>query len=176
VKTLLLVRHAKSSWKEASLPDRDRPLNRRGNRDAPEMGRRLANLVGTVDLIVSSPATRAMATARIVAEAMGYPADAIREDERIYEAGPADILEVIREIDPDLDSVALFGHNPGLTRLVNELSEPHVDNVPTCGAVELRLAIDRWADVSPTTARRAAFLTPKDQAGGTASREAAPGE
>jgi phosphohistidine phosphatase len=80
VKTLLLVRHAKSSWKEASLPDRDRPLNRRGNRDAPEMGRRLANLVGTVDLIVSSPATRAMATARIVSESIVYHADAILED------------------------------------------------------------------------------------------------
>jgi phosphohistidine phosphatase len=162
LKTLVLVRHAKSSWKDESLPDRDRPLNRRGERDAPRMGRRLADLVGRVDLIVSSPATRATATARIVAEAMGYRADAIREDERIYEAGPAEILDVIRDIEPDFHRVLLFGHNPGLTQLVNELSEPHVDNVPTCGAVELRLAIERWADVSRTTARRAAFLTPKD--------------
>ena len=126
------------------------------------MGSRLADLVGEVDLIVSSPAARAMATARIVAEAMGYPADAIGEDERIYEAGPAELLAVIRDIDPALATVLLFGHNPGLTQLVNELSEPLVDNVPTCGAVELRLAIERWADVSRTTTRRGAFLTPKD--------------
>ena len=162
MKTLVLVRHAKSSWKDASLPDRERPLNRRGKRDAPEMGRRLADLGGVPDLILSSPATRAMETARIIAEKVGHPADAIRGDERIYEAGPAEILDVIRELDDALERVFLFGHNPGLTQLVNELSEPIVDNVPTCGVVELRLAIDRWADVARTTARRGAFLTPKD--------------
>ena len=162
MKTLVLVRHAKSSWKDASLADRDRSLNKRGKRDAPRMGRRLADLVGTPDLIVSSPATRAMETARIIAEEVGYPVDGIREDERIYEAGPAGILDVVRGLEDEMDRVVLFGHNPGLTDLVNELTEPTVDNVPTCGVVELRLAAERWADVSRTTVRRAAFVTPKD--------------
>jgi phosphohistidine phosphatase len=161
MKTLVLVRHAKSSWKDATLADRDRPLNRRGNRDALKMGDQLADLVGAPDLIVSSPATRALATARIVADVVGYPVDGIREDERIYEASPAEILEVVRELDDERDRVFLFGHNPGLTDLVNELSEPAIDSVPTCGVVEFRLTADRWADVSRATVRRAAFITPK---------------
>jgi phosphohistidine phosphatase len=163
MKTLVLVRHAKSSWKDTSLADRDRPLNRRGKRDAPRMGDQLADLVGAPDLIVTSPAARAIATARIIAGVVGYPVDGIREDERIYEASPAEILEVMRELDDDRDRVFLFGHNPGLTDLVNELSEPAIDSVPTCGAVELRLAADRWADISRATVRRAAFITPKGE-------------
>jgi phosphohistidine phosphatase len=161
MKTLILVRHAKSSWKDASLADRDRPLNKRGKRDAPEMGRRLAARGGAPDLMVSSPATRALATARIIADAVGYPVDGIREDERIYMASPAELLEAIRALDDGHDRVFLFGHNPGLTELVNELSEPAVDNVPTCGVVELRLAVDQWADVSRETVRRAGIDTPK---------------
>ena len=161
MKILILVRHAKSSWKDASLADRDRPLNKRGKRDAPEMGRRLAARGAAPDLIVSSPAARALATARIIAEAVGYPVDAIREDERLYLASPAELLEAIRDLDDGYDRVFLFGHNPGLTELVNELSEPAVDNVPTCGLVELRLAAERWADVSADTVRRVSFDTPK---------------
>ena len=126
------------------------------------MGRRLADLAGTPDLVVSSPAARALATARIIADAVGYPRDGIREDERIYEAGPAEILDVIRRLDDEEDRVFLFGHNPGLTDLVNELTEPPLDNVPTCGVVELRLTAERWADVSRTTLARVAFTTPKD--------------
>ena len=162
MKTLVLVRHAKSSWKDDSLADRDRPLNRRGKRDAPRMGRRLADLAGTPDLIVTSPAARAMATARLVADAVGYPVDGIHEDERIYEAGPAEILEVIRGLDDECDRVYLLGHNPGFTDLVNALTEPSIDNVPTCGVVVLVVETERWADVSRTTVRRAAFATPKD--------------
>jgi phosphohistidine phosphatase len=128
------------------------------------MARRLADLVGDPDLIVSSPARRALATARVVAEAVGYPVETIREDERIYDASSWEILEVIRGLDDGTDRVFLVGHNPGLTDLVNELTEPAVDNVPTCGVVDLRLAAGRWADISPTNVRREAFLTPK---GGT---------
>lgn len=161
MKTLILVRHAKSSWKDASLADRDRPLNKRGKRDAPEMGRRLAARGGAPDLIVSSPATRALATARIIAAAVGYPADRIREDERLYLANPAELLEAIRDLEDGYERVFVLGHNPGLTELVNGLSEPAVDNVPTCGVVELRLMVDRWADLSRDTVQRASIDTPK---------------
>ena len=131
VKTLVLLRHAKSSWKDASLPDRDRPLNDRGLRDAPRIGGALAELVGTPDLVVSSPAARALATARIVAEAVGFPLEAIDVDERIYGATPAELLKVIRGLDDERNHVILVGHNPGFTELVNALSGPRIDNVPT---------------------------------------------
>jgi phosphohistidine phosphatase len=169
LKTLVLIRHAKSSWKDASLTDRDRPLNGRGKRDAPEMGRRLAARDAPPDLIVSSPAARALATARIIAEAVGYPVDRIREDERIYMAGQADILEAIHDLDDEADRVFLFGHNPGLTDLVNMLSESPVENVPTCGVVEFRMTGERWADLSRETVQRAGFQTPKDEEPGEGS-------
>lgn len=127
------------------------------------MGRRLAGLVGTPDFIISSTAARALATARLVAEAVGYPVKEIREDERIYEADPADILDVIRGLKNEWDRVFLFGHNPGLTNLVTELSVPAIDNVPTCGVVELQMAVERWADVSREAVRRASFATPKGE-------------
>ena len=170
MKTLVLIRHAKSSWKDASLADRDRPLNDRGKRDAPEMGRRLAAWGGPPDLIVSSPAARALATALVIAEAVGYPVDRIREDERIYMAGPAELLEAIHDLDDGDDRVFLFGHNPGLTDLVDALSEPALENVPTCGIVELQLAGDRWADLSRKTVRRTGFHTPKDEERGKGRR------
>ncbi|HKY61276.1 MAG TPA: histidine phosphatase family protein [Gemmatimonadota bacterium] len=163
MKTLVLVRHAKSSWKDDSIADRDRPLNKRGKRDAPVMARRLAELVGKPDLILSSPARRALATARVVAEATGYPIEAIHEDERIYQATPAGILAVIRGLEDGIDRVFLVGHNPGLTELVNELSEPAVDNVPTCGVVDLRLTAGGWAGISRANVRRQSFLTPKGE-------------
>ena len=168
MKTLVLLRHAKSSWKDASLPDRDRPLNDRGLRDAPRIGGALEELVGRPDLVVSSPAARALATARIVAEAVGFPLEAFDVDERIYGATPAELLKVIRGLDDGRNHVILVGHNPGFTELVNALSGPRIDNVPTCGAVELRITAEHWSEISPGTVRRASVTTPKglDSSGG----------
>lgn len=161
MKTLILIRHAKSSWKDASLADRDRPLNRRGERDAPEMGRRLAARGGPPDLMVSSPTVRALTTARVIAEAIGCPLGRIVEDENLYGADRSELLAAIRSLDDRFDRIFLFGHNPGLTDLVNALSEEPVDNVPTCGVVEFRLDSDRWADVGPDTVQRIDFDYPK---------------
>lgn len=161
MKALILIRHAKSSWKDATLADRERPLNRRGERDAPEMGRRLAARGDTPDLIVSSPAARALATATKIAAAVGYPLTKIVEDERIYGAAPSDLLEVIRSLDDAAERVFLVGHNPGLTDLVNGLSEDRIDNVPTGGVVEFRVAARRWADFGPGSVERLRFDYPK---------------
>jgi phosphohistidine phosphatase len=161
MKTLVVIRHAKSSWKDASLADRERPLNRRGKRDAPEMGRRLAGGKGAPDLMISSPAVRALMTARVIAEAVGYPVKRIVEDDRLYAADRTELLEVIRGLDDKFDSVFLFSHNPGLTDLVNALSDPAVDNVPTCGVIKFRIDADRWAEVSPKTVERIDFDYPK---------------
>ena len=161
MKTLVLVRHAKSSWKDPELADRDRPLNPRGRRDAPEMGRRLAARGETPDRIVTSPALRAATTATVIAEAVGYPEREIVEDERLYGAGSEEILEVIRGVEDRLDRVFLIGHNPGLTDLVNELSDEPIRNVPTCGVVKFRIAGESWSDVRRDTAMRVDFDYPK---------------
>jgi phosphohistidine phosphatase len=161
MKALLLIRHAKSSWKDRTLADRDRPLNKRGKRDAPEMGRRLAARGGAPDLIVSSPAVRALTTARVIAEAVGYPAGEIVEDERVYMASVESLLGVIHGLDDDLDRIFLFGHNPGLTELVNHLADDEIENVPTCGVVEFRLVAERWRDLDVDTVQRIDFDYPK---------------
>ena len=145
MKTLILIRHAKSSWKNPGVPDRLRPLNKRGKRDAPVMGERLAERGLEVDRVISSPATRALATAEVITSEIGFPWEEVLVDERLYHADAPELLEVIQGLDDYLDCVMCFGHNPGLTDLVNHLSPYYVDNVPTCGVVELRFDVDTWA-------------------------------
>ncbi len=147
MKTLLLIRHAKSSWKDAGRPDFDRPLNKRGKRDAPEMGRRLRERGRVPDLILSSPARRARKTAGKIAREMGYPRGAIRFEESLYGGGAAGVLSAIRRQDDSFQSLAVVGHNPALTELANRLGDREIDNIPTCGVVVLRFDVDRWEDV-----------------------------
>jgi len=161
VKTLILVRHAKSSWKHPHLPDRLRPLNKRGQRDAPMMGERLAKREVDPDMVASSPATRAMATAEAIAHEIGYPEEDIRADERLYGASAFELLEIIQELGDHLDHVMLVGHNPGLTDLVNDLG-CDIDNVPTCGIVEFAFDIDFWAHVGDTDPTCVDFDYPKN--------------
>lgn len=146
-KTLFLVRHAKSSWKEAGLDDRDRPLNKRGKEDAPKMGRHLAKEGVRPELITSSPAVRALKTARTIAAGLGLRKSDVMANERLYAFGVSGVLEVLRELDDGLDTVMVVGHNPAVTGLVNELSGGGVDNVPTCGVAELRFKTGSWADI-----------------------------
>jgi phosphohistidine phosphatase len=162
IKSLTLVRHAKSSWKNVHLLDIDRPLNKRGQRDAPVMGKRLAERESRPDLVISSPATRALATAEVVAEEIGYLLEEIVVDERIYGAGALELLGVIQSLDDALDNVMCFGHNPGLTDLVNYLSPRYyIDNVPTCGFVELTFDTETWANVGHVGAAQVYFDYPK---------------
>ncbi|MBN1979870.1 MAG: histidine phosphatase family protein [Anaerolineae bacterium] len=160
MKTLILVRHAKSSWKHPGLPDRLRPLNKRGQHDAPAMGERLAKREIAPDLIISSPATRAMATAEIIAQEIGHPEEEIRADERLYGASAFELLEIIQELDAALEHVMLIGHNPGLTDLANDLG-CGIDNLPTCGVVEVRFEIDSWADIGDVDPACVDFDYPK---------------
>jgi phosphohistidine phosphatase len=105
MKLLLLVRHAKSSWKDRSLADRDRPLNRRGLKDAPRMGKRLAKNYPAPHLVLSSPAVRALSTAKAIAKAIDYPGSHIRVEERLYGADPEEFIQVIRDLDDGADRV-----------------------------------------------------------------------
>jgi phosphohistidine phosphatase len=161
MKTLILIRHAKSSWKNPGLPDRDRPLNKRGKRDAPVMAEHLAERGIEVDRVISSPTTRALATAEVITEEIGFPWNEIIVDERLYHADALELLEVIRNLDDHLDCVMCFGHNPGLTDLVHHLSPHYIDNVPTCGVVELKFDVDTWALVGEIEPLEVDFDYPK---------------
>jgi phosphohistidine phosphatase len=165
MKTLYLLRHAKSSWDDPELDDFERPLNKRGKRDAPEMGGRLRRRGVSPDLLLSSPARRALSTARTIARKIGYERSEIATDERLYLASPGLLLEIVREQKADLGSVMLFGHNPGFTRLANLLTGERIDNVPTCGFVEIALAGAGWPATDPESGRLVHFDFPKNRAG-----------
>ena len=164
MKKILLTRHAKSSWKDMSLSDRERPLNKRGKRDAPEMGQRLVQRGIQLDLIISSPAKRAIKTATKLAKEVGYTKKIMRE-ENLYDASEWHILEVIRSLDSKFDKVMLVAHNPGLTDLVNQISGRRLDNVPTCGIVELDYNIETWEEVGESKPEAFLFDYPKKARG-----------
>ncbi len=161
MKELILVRHAKSSWKAPTLDDRERPLNQRGERDAPEMGARLARRKDRPDLIVSSPAVRTLETARIIAKKLGYARGSIVVEERLYGAGVAELLDVIRHADESVATLMLFGHNPGLTELANHLGPRPIPNLPTCGVLHLGFETDTWSIVGYARGDEVLFDFPK---------------
>jgi phosphohistidine phosphatase len=147
LKTLSLIRHAKSSWKYAQLDDQDRPLNGRGVRDSALMGMVLSQRGYSPSLIVSSPALRAIRTAEALAAAIGYPETGIVLDRRLYHAGASQLMDLARQFDDALDWVACVGHNPGLTDLVGMLVDKGPDNVPTCAVVDIRFNARRWQEI-----------------------------
>ena len=144
MKTLTLVRHAKSSWKDTSLADRERPLNKRGQRNAPEMGRRIAQAGIRPSLIASSPAVRAWTTAKIIAREIGYPREFLQKESGLYLGSVNDILDVIVAQDTGFNSLMLFGHNPGFTDFANYLVPGLTNNVPTAGVVSVNIDQDDW--------------------------------
>lgn len=161
MKELILVRHAKSSWKDPTLRDHDRLLNKRGKRDAPEMGERLARSGCDPDLMVSSSAVRALDTARSVAGKLGYPCERIAVEARLFHAGVSELLQVIRSVDDSVDSLMLFGHNPGLTDLANHIGPRDIFNMPTCAVLHLRFQADTWATVGDLPGDEVLYDFPK---------------
>jgi phosphohistidine phosphatase len=150
MKVLLVLRHAKSSWDNGALADRERPLNARGRRDAPRMGRLVRAQQLIPDLIVSSVAERARATAEAVAEAAGYGGE-IRFDPTLYLADPAAIIALLGTVpDARAGTVMIVGHNPGLEELVAQLTgEAH--DLPTAALAHIVLPITRWDDLESST-------------------------
>jgi len=160
MKTLFLVRHAKSSRDDPSLPDRDRPLDDRGKMDAPKMGKRLAKRDVKPDLLVSSPALRALTTAQLIAEEVGYKRKDIVVDDRLDASSPDDLLAVIRALDKKLDRVMLFGHNPEFTDLAHRLSSQIID-MPTGAVAEFSFDTKAWSDVGEVEPAKAVLDYPK---------------
>jgi len=161
MKTLVIVRHGKSSWNDPFLSDHQRPLAKRGLRDAPIMGARLADWGPPVDRVISSSAVRALATAELVTVQMGLPWDEIQIEDALYHATETEMLELIHEQEDYLDGLMLFGHNPGMTYLVNDLSELDLDNLPTSGVVILQFEVESWSEVGDVLATQAVFDYPK---------------
>ena len=145
MKTLTLVRHAKSSWKDNNLSDRDRPLNQRGERDAPVMGQRIVAAGIRPSLILCSPAARAWATAKILAQAISYPVEFLQRENTLYLASVENILDVLVAQDAEFNNLMVVGHNPGLTSFANYLVPGITNNLPTAGVVSVSFEQDDWS-------------------------------
>lgn len=158
-RTLILVRHGKSSWDEASLPDRARPLAERGRRDAPMMGQRLAAHQVRPDLILSSPACRALSTATILAEALDYRADIV-VDERLYASDARTLLAVIAELGEHWRCVMLVGHDPEFSALAHRLSR-EISEMPTCAVAQFTFEAASWSAIAAQQPTRVRFDYPK---------------
>lgn len=146
-KILYLVRHAKSSWQDPSLADRDRPLNKRGRRSAPDMGKRMVRQGHKPDLIISSPANRAISTAGNIAEVLGIDVTDIVMDENLYFSGTGGMLRVLEGVDDRYCRVMMVGHNPTMTNLMNTLGNTYVANMPTCAIAVIGFDMASWADI-----------------------------
>jgi phosphohistidine phosphatase len=161
MKTLYLVRHAKSSWKYPNLDDFERPLNKRGRKNAPFMGSVLKKLKVAPDLLISSPANRAATTARIIADTIDYPLEKIQYNETIYASSEYDLVQVIQQLDNSVNRVMLVSHNPALTDLANSIGDTAISNIPTCGVFCVNLNISSWAKIGEQRGKLKFFEFPK---------------
>jgi phosphohistidine phosphatase len=164
MKTLLLMRHAKSSWKESNIPDHDRPLNRRGKHDAPLMGRLLRDQKMNLDLIISSTALRAETTANLIAKAVRYKGKIIL-DKSIYNAEPTDLLTLLGNSSDEYNNILLVGHNPTVEETVQMITNSPEITMATCAIAHLTLSIDTWTDLKEKqtfSSKLENFWTPKE--------------
>ena len=146
MKTLYLVRHAKSSWGDPALPDRDRPVNERGLRDVATMGKRLAQRGVSPDVMLCSPATRALTTAEHLAKALGIKRKDIVVIARLYAAPAKELLSVIQGLGNEPKGVMVVAHNPGLTELAQHFAS-EITDMPTCAIAEFRFAASSWVAI-----------------------------
>ena len=164
MKTLYLLRHAKSSWDNPDLKDFERPLAERGIGDVPTMVQRFKARDSAVDCIICSPAVRTKTTAKMWAQQLGVSGDNVGSNPELYFAGSPMFLKAASLLDDDCNAAMLVGHNPAITEFVNEMADSDVDNIPTCGLVELSLPIDEWSKIEFSSAEIVNFDFPKKTA------------
>jgi phosphohistidine phosphatase len=162
MRTLYLIRHAKSSWDNPGLRDFSRPLNERGLREAPKMAQMLFSHGVKPDLLVSSPAKRAITTALFFAEKFGVPDEAVQRVEGIYEASERELLRIISALPDAAACICLFGHNNTLTDVANLFSDDFIENIPTCGIVRIESKAERWDGFYEGNSRVTACWFPKE--------------
>ncbi|HVF27710.1 MAG TPA: histidine phosphatase family protein [Pyrinomonadaceae bacterium] len=160
MKTLLLLRHAKSSWDNPSARDFDRPLNKRGMKAAPLIGRYMRKRKVKPDLVVSSPAARARRTAELVVEAAGIGAE-IQLDERIYEASTDQLMSIVAEVDESIDVMLLVGHNFGIEQFLERLTGG-VHHMPTAALARISLRLDHWGEIRDRAGTLDWLVKPKE--------------
>lgn len=160
MKTLFIMRHAKSSWDDESLSDFERPLNQRGLKTAPFMGKLMRTRNFIPDLIVSSPAERAKQTAQLVKVSGKFSAK-IRFEDKIYEANTSALLDILSEIEGKFEKVLIVGHNPSFESLVRILTGES-EQMPTAALAKISLGIDSWAEIFPKSGKLEIFLRPKE--------------
>ena len=163
MKTLLIMRHAKSSWKDPTLTDHQRPLNKRGKRNVPDMGARLVARKIKPDLIVTSDARRALDTAIPIAGIIGVDPSVIRQEPALYHATPSQLSNLVKGLDDRIEQVMIVGHNPGLGDLANSFLPQSISNLPTAGIVELRFDVDAWQCIDPTCLVHSSVDFPKNK-------------
>jgi phosphohistidine phosphatase len=161
MKTLYLLRHAKSSKDNPDLKDFERPLAERGIGDLPVIAERFKARKGNVDCIICSPAVRTKTTAKMFAREIGFPGDEIGGNPELYFAGSNMFLKAASLLDDEYEAAMLVGHNPAITEFANEMANADIDNIPTCGLVQLSLPIDAWAEIEFSKAELVDFDYPK---------------
>ena len=164
MKYLFLTRHAKSSWSNPGLADIDRPLNERGKKAAPFMGKLIVDKGEKPELLISSPANRALSTAKAFGEVMGLVENDIIVNRAIYSAGAQQLLELVQNQDDLHKSIMLFGHNPTFTSFVNMLTGSNIMNVVTCGVVRINFEYSSWIDIDFGSGRLVYYEYPKKYA------------
>ena len=166
MKKLYLVRHAKSSWDNIEMGDFDRPLNDRGEKDAPHMAKLLKHRDVVPDRMITSTAVRALSTCLAFAKVFDFDKKKITAEKRLYHASAETIIKILESLPEHKDEedvVFVFGHNPGITEFANELMNVTIDNIPTCGIVEATLDIENWKDISFGCAKMDSFDYPKKE-------------
>jgi phosphohistidine phosphatase len=160
MKTLFVLRHAKSSWDHPELSDFERPLNNRGEKAAPFMGELMRKKDLEPDIIFSSPAMRAKTTAKLVKEAAGFDAEIVF-NRSVYEAGMHNLLYIVAEIGDEYDAAMIVGHNPGFEGIVRILSGNY-ERMPTAALAVIDLDIESWSETEPGCGQLREVLRPKD--------------
>ncbi len=161
MKTLYLVRHAKSSWEFSDLSDFERPLNNRGKNDAPVVGKFLKSQQILPDLMLSSPAVRALHTATIIAREIGYHQN-IQVNEKMYHAHTPELWHIVKSVPDKVNELMIFGHNPSFTEFANEMVTQVIDNLPTCGVFAVNWHIKSWNDIKKGEGKFKFFEFPKN--------------
>ncbi|MBQ0733241.1 SixA phosphatase family protein [Aquimarina celericrescens] len=146
MKTLYMIRHAKSSW-EFDVSDEKRPLNNRGLKDADLIGKELKTHVKSIDKVLSSPAERAHTTAKIVLSHLDLPESIFSLESNLYDFGGSQVIEVIKNCDDEINSLMIFGHNHAFTSIANMYGSERIDNVPTAGVVVIQFDVEEWKKI-----------------------------
>ncbi len=161
MKNLIVVRHAKSSWDFPELKDIDRPLNPRGEQDAPRMADYFSRQNYSINLMITSPSKRALETCTAFARKLGFTKGLIMIDHNLFHANSSEIMAIIRNLKPEYETVMIFGHNPGLTDFVNRITNSDIENIPTTGIAIMEFSKESWKELRDNSGTLIEFMYPK---------------